>query len=139
MTAVSTDKQYQTRDGRPARILSATRLDPAFPVVASIADKEIEAVYFYTREGCSRLDGTPHPCDLIELPPYSDFKKDEPVWVRNYGDFTWVKRHFSHVQRGVAYTFAAGDSSWTSPISPDGRLSVTRWDLCRRPTPEELG
>ncbi len=51
--------------------------------------------------------------DLIEITPYSDFKRGDPIMVSNDG-IKWIHRHFSQTNGYLGYTF------------------------CRHPTPEEL-
>lgn len=49
------------------------------------------------------------------------------------GRSSWTKRYFAGVsERSKPETFTDGTTSWSS----HGKIE---WDLCRRPTPEELG
>lgn len=70
--------------------------------------------------------------ELGELSPYHDFKRGEPVMVRDDMRHVELRRYFSHVDsKGRPLCFADGCTAWSSEL---GCLS---WKFCRKLTPEE--
>jgi hypothetical protein len=127
---ISTDKKYKTRIGTPARILCIDLKGPR-PICAAIGGDGHEFVYAFYADGRFSFSGD-DDLNLVEVSIYEDFKKDERVMVRSAGEEFWVRRYFSHAIDDTPYTFASGQTSWTSS-GP-----VVSWHECRRPTPEEL-
>lgn len=68
---------------------------------------------------------------LVEISPYENFKKDDPVMVSDSGN-NWYKRYFSHVENGTPFAFIDGATSWSKTAGAE------TWAYCRRPTEEEL-
>jgi hypothetical protein len=133
MNEIEMNKKYRTRDGRPARVICVDAKG-AQPVIALVPHGDGESIIrtslaakFYPNKECE--------LDLIEVTPYDDFKIDEPVMVRCHEDAAnlWVKRYFAGVMSGQPSTWDFGATSWSAD---NGNRS--RWDECRRPTPEEL-
>lgn len=120
---------FEFKDERAAfdRVLTVDAAEP-YSVYIQLNNK---AVICFTSDGYY-IDGQRHIYDLIEVTPYSDFKRNEPVMVRD-GD-VWRRRHFSHEKDGIAHCYFSGQSQWTQ----DSDIEVLAWKHCRRPTPEEL-
>lgn len=133
MNKIEIGKKYRTRDGKPVRVLCTDLNSDNYPVVACIEENDnFKHVRFFTADGKFNA-GTTHYYDLIEVITLYDFKIDEPVMVRDYGNKDWHRRYFSGVVEGKASAWSCGSTRWSS-----GGDKV-RWDECRRPTPEELG
>ena len=101
-----------------------------YPVWMQLKDGTVMSLtgngYFF-----ASTDGIPDLLPaLIEVTPYSDFNRGEPVMVSD--DTRWIHRHFSHELNGQAFCFSNGESPWTTTNSP------VSYKFCRRPTPEEL-
>ena len=131
---VSMDKKYQTRDGRPVRILCVDGPDARYPVLYVLEDSRV------LRTKCDgafeSADSRSH-YDLIEVSPYADFKVDDPVMVRAHtaGD-VWHRRYFASIHHtGEPMTWSEGRTSWSRYDAYD----LSTWSECRRPTAEELG
>ena len=129
------DKKYRTRAGDEVEILKVDA-KKARPVLGIIKHPDgVEYVESWPSDGKYHEDKVKSDYDLIEVRPYEDFKKDEPVLVRQDENHLWGKRHFSHVgSNGLAYCFVFGRTSWTNSSG-----ITTAWNFFRRPTPEELG
>ena len=137
-TMIDINKKYKTRDGREVRIY-ATDGCGAFPVHGAIKrDDGWSAPLVWTEDGKFNLDVDEKPMDLVEVSEWDDFKIDDPVMVARMGNDLseisgWSKRYFAGVSKlGKPETFIDGATAWSS----HGKIE---WDLCRRPTPEELG
>lgn len=131
MGNIEMGKKYRCRDGMPATVL-AVGLNAQLPVVFVRHSSPNENVICVSADG---LWGTmPSGIDLVEIGPYDDFKIDEKVMV-SHGGIAWFKRHFAGVDEdGQPTAFDNGSTRWSKPD-----YDPTRWNYCRRPTPEELG
>lgn len=122
------NKKYKTRSGLDVRIL-CTDKEGMYSVVG-IVDGEVLS-WNSNGEFLTYLESD---FDLIEQKPYSDFKVDDPVMVRDSDGDCWIPRHFSHVDKdGYACAWYGGMTSYTSDT-----YSTNPWSQCRRPTEEEL-
>jgi len=136
-TNIEMGKKYRTRDGWPARVLCVDARGTQRQVVAILEnphDPGDDFVIRTTMEG--RFSGSSESGhDLIEVGHYDDFEIDEPVMVRCHEDAAnlWSKRYFAGVMSGHPSTWDFGATSWSAD---NGYRS--RWDECRRPTPEEM-
>jgi hypothetical protein len=128
---ISIDKKYRTRDGEDVRIL-CTDAPGKYPVVGLIEGEEEPQRWTISGGHVNVQKG--YYFDLIEVPPWDDFKIDEPVMVRDDLFGKWKPRHFARVINGKPATWLSGCTSWSI-----GDGDTTRWNECRRPTPEELG
>ncbi len=118
-----------TASGLLARIVCTDRADSVYPVVALLEHATGgEQVIFLTATLASPQNDK---FALTPLPPYHDFKIDEPVMVRDGVHSTWRKENFAGVREGYATTWESG-TKWSS------LGHVMQWRECRRPTPEEL-
>jgi len=125
---IDMNKKYQTTEGVPVRILCVdAKCDT--PVVVLIQYPEQD--YIIRLDSVGNPPGTDKPY-ITEVPKYTDFKKGDPVMVREHGMGSWLRRYFSHEKDGAAFTFIDGCTGWTT-------TETISWDLCRKPTQEELG
>ena len=126
------DKQYRTRDGRPARILATDRKHENYSVIALIGSldggfENLESFTIYGKAFVNDIDAN----DLVEVTPYDDFEIDEPVLVRYTKDDYWTRRHFAGIsQNGRPLAWEDGQTSWTCSVP-------IAWDHCHRPTEAE--
>lgn len=120
-------KEYRYRKGGKAIILTTSRPNSVWTVVSMSEVGRLTTHYPDGKTAQFRY----HDEDLVEIIPFADFQKDEPVLVRNSDKDAWKKRHFSHAGDGVAWAFDEGKTSWSS----EGFTSF--WYQCRRPTPEQ--
>lgn len=125
---ISMDKKYKTVDGQPVQLISVSGRSQ-FPVVGYIGGSTIPL--------CWQMDGRYYSGvvknDLIEISPYGDFKKDDPVMVRDFDGEEWQKKHFAYEKDGRAYCHQDGCTSWS-----DSAMTQVWWEQCRKPTKEEL-
>ena len=130
---ITMDKKYRCRDGVPVTVL-AVGLNALGSVVA-VRHTTNSGDVIIMLEADGRWTGTDdNPIDLIEISPYDDYKVDDPVMVSHDGEL-WFRRHFAGVDKdGNPTAFDRGATSWSKP-----EYAPTRWEYCRRPTPEELG
>jgi len=128
---ISMDKKYRTQGGLEVQIL-CTDLKGEYSVCGAVkTDGDVEKICSWTSDGrFSSIHGQ-HRLDLVEVSPYADFKKDDPVMVRHHGHDYWKRRYFSCVRGGMVFAFIDGGTSWSSS-------GMTLWPECRRPTPAEL-
>lgn len=127
---ISMGKKYKTRSGLPVEIITVDGRSE-FPVIGYIEDDN--ALSCWRSDGKHGDSDVLDEYDLVEVSPYADFKKDDPVMVRDGNDRTWKKRHFAYEENGVAYCYKDGCTSWT-----DKAMTQVRWEECRKPTEEEL-
>ena len=120
-------KQYRYRNGAKATILTTSRPNSELTVVSMSEFGIITVHYPDGKAPMLRSD------DLVEIVPFEDFKKDEPVLVRHLDESSWARRHFSHAKDGMAWCYVDGKTSWSSVGH-----SIP-FAQCRRPTPEEMG
>ncbi len=118
-----------TASGLLARIVCTDRDFVGYPVVALVKMETGETIAHLKAD--LTLPDLP-AYNLTPLPPYHDFKIDEPVMVRVKGDTVWLRRYFSSVDNGRATAWNGGGTKWSS------NANAVSWDECRRPTPEEL-
>ncbi len=119
-----------TASGLLARIV-CTDFAGKKPVLAVIKNGEgEESVLAYNSDLTSPLA---LGYNLTPLPPYHDFKIDEPVMVRDGDDYVWFHRYFAGVKDGRPTAWDKGATRWSS----EARVRNV-WHQCRRPTPEEL-
>lgn len=129
---ITMDKKYRCRDGVPVTVLAVGLNAHGSVVAVRHTTNSEDLVLTFTSDG--RGGNYDHQCDLIEISPYDDFKVDDPVMVSDFGRL-WTKRYFYGVdENGRPMTFCDGRTRWTA----EG-CGPTRWNHCRRPTPEELG
>ena len=134
MPKIEMGKQYKSSspdglfDGRKFRRVISIDCAGDFPVVVEISTGMLIT---FTSDGRYR-NGTTNPYDLIEVTPFSDFKRGDPVMVSNNETF-WNPCHFSHELDGKVFCFVNGESLWST-----NNYTVEAWKHCRRPTPEEL-
>ncbi len=126
---ITMDKKYSFRSGEPAEVLTVTRNNRVYPVIAMSPDGSI----YFLRETGRGYSNEESPYDLIEVSEWDDFKDGEPVMVSEQGSERWEKRYFAGVKAGIPCCYISGQTKWSS----DGYTSA--WAFCRRPTKEELG
>ena len=89
---ISMDKQYQTRDGRPVRLLCVDGNDPNYPVVGFVGDNV--GISKWTHDG---LYNIAEPCineDLVEVKETKVVKS--LCWrSKNIGCLVWGDEKFS--------------------------------------------
>lgn len=124
-------KKTYTCAGDKVRLLCVDYKD-CRPVVGIIETSENSILTQWTAEGQYSKQG-PGKYDLKEVPPYADYKIDEPVMVC-YGG-SWLRRHFAGVKKGLPTFYTQGATSW-STYNSDREIATA--DDMRRPTPEEL-
>ncbi len=117
-----------TASGLLARIVCTDRDFVGYPVVALVKMETGETIAHLKAD--LTLPDLP-AYNLTPLPPYHDFKIDEPVMVRDGMHSTWRKENFAGVREGLPTTWESG-TKWSS------LGHVMQWRECRRPTPEEL-
>jgi hypothetical protein len=123
---ISMDKKYKTAYGEPVRILCVDGPDTNFPVIGI----NVYGIYTWDIHGVSRYENS--NLELIEVSEWDDFKIDDKVIV-SMNNENCHKRYFAGVSlTGHPMTFAEGTTSWTSKSAP------VIWNLCRKPTEEEL-
>ena len=120
-------KKYRYRKGGKAIILTTSRPDSEWTVVSMSEVGRLTTHYPDGKTAQFRDDDD----DLVEIIPFADFKKDDPVLVRHPDESSWARRHFSHAKDGMAWCYVDGKTSWSS----DGH-SIP-FAQCRRPTPEQ--
>lgn len=82
-------------------------------------------------EGYECVGWVPNDC-LKELSPYNDFKRGEPVMVRDDVEDKELRRYFSHMgHTGLLFCFEDGGTAWSSELECD------LWKHVRKLTPEE--
>jgi len=128
---ISMDKKYRTQGGLEVRIL-CTDLQDEPSVCGAIHCGKFDLIERWAADGQYSKNNA-STFDLLEVSPFADFKKDEPVMVRHHEHDYWKRRYFSHEKSGMAFAFDLGATSWSS----SGR-NTTLWQECRHPTPEEL-
>lgn len=141
MDKIDLNKKYRTIGGDKVEIFKIDMV-AQYPVLAVITRQSgTQATMTYTEDGF--IHTSQHYCNdnLIEIPPYEDFKIDEPVMVRANNTSCWQRRHFAGVApNGKAKIWDGGRTTWTAEanglIGDDFIWSA--WSQCRRPTPEEL-
>lgn len=126
---ISMNKKYRTVDGKPVQLISISGRSP-FPVVGYLGGSNVPLCW---QEDGRYDSGFITKNDLVEVSPYEDFERDDPVMVRDGNDRTWKKRHFAYEENGVAYCYSDGATSWS-----DGSMTRVWWKQCRKPTEEEL-
>ncbi len=68
-----------------------------------------------------------------KVTPYSDFKIDDLVWVRNNKSEGWIPRYFARVSsEGHPMVFSYGATS----VTTDSPNYVTAWNFCTKIKPE---
>ncbi len=84
-------------------------------------------------ESCEYL-GIYFSDNLVEkVTPYSDFKIDDPVWVRNRVNDEWIPRHFAGIKNDLPSTFDRGTTSHTAPQE---NVAASTWNFCVKVKPE---
>jgi hypothetical protein len=122
-------KDKYTSGGRPFKVLCVDA-PGEYPVKGYYEDTGNTTEF--TSNGCFYSGiGRLSQYGLIKVSPFADFKKGDPVMVKNRPDEFELRRHFSHEKDGKAVCFAEG-SEWTS------HGVATPWPFCRHPTKEEL-
>ena len=132
---VSMDKKYQTRDGRPVRLLCIDAVSSNYPVIALVPNshsRDEHDASCFTPEGRFFVSGE-NSKDLIEVPPYADFKIDDPIMVWDHSEEGAIRRHFAGVDGDHVLAFADGCTSFSQ-----GSYGTMTWGHARRPTAEEL-
>lgn len=131
---ITMHKKYRTRCGYPVRVLCVD-IKGQYPVVFAVEyPNGDEYVNTASSEGKVWFVAE-DDCDLIEVSPWEDFKKDDKVMVRNGDCEGWTHRHFSHTDEyGKPHTFINGRTSFSNKGNP-----TVEWKFCRKPTKEELG
>ena len=76
-------KKYQTRDGRPVRVLCVDRRHPTYPVVAVYESEGIESMGTYTDTGHYHVDTHGSRLDIIEV------VEPVTVWMNIYDNGGW--------------------------------------------------
>lgn len=82
MTKITMDGKYQTRDGRPVRVLCVDADIDGQPVVGIIGGKYGDEVQSWEADGSYWDDNDNDPDDLIPVPE----KRRVKFWVNVYGD-----------------------------------------------------
>ena len=112
---ISMDKKYITRDGRDVELL-AIRDKLSRPVVGIVGGNSL---YCWHKNGCIVSKNDEADVNLIEVNPYADFKIDDKVLVKDKGDLSWNKAHFSHIGDDNEYPFHIFMEGLTSFTSED--------------------
>lgn len=123
-------KEYRYRNGGKATILTTSLPHSERPVV-SMSELGILTLHYPDGKSLHWHDDDLVDDGLVEIIPFADFKKDDPVLVRHPDESSWARRHFSHAKDGMAWCYVDGKTSWSS----DGH-SIP-FAQCRRPTPEQ--
>ncbi len=121
-------ENYKLRNGYP--VLGIYK-NPESWLVVFEGDGLIRPAIF-SLSGSANSISSDETYDLIERQPYEDFKRDDPVMVRNDPNGKWMPRYFNDVVDGVARCFELGSTSWSND------MYSTAWKFCRRPTKEEM-
>lgn len=79
-TAISLEKQYETREGNEVKILAISD-DEDYPVIGQIKDNGKWVNQTWTREGKCFCDGVADILDLIEQKPKQYWFKAESIWI----------------------------------------------------------
>lgn len=123
MNKIEMGKTYKYRNCKAARVLCVDN-PGCYPVITSAEDG---TVYFHSHYGVGMFSLM---TDLVEVIPYSDFKIDDKVMVRN-GNGKWCKRYFAGIDsKGKPMAFESGSDSWSYDV-------VLIWNECRKPNAEE--
>jgi hypothetical protein len=121
-----TDKY--TSGGRPFKVLCVDT-PGEYPVKGYYEDDGRCASF--TMEGGYMRGVFSSPFNLVKVSPFADFKKGDPVMVKEHNNGREYRRHFSYEKDGKAMCFVEG-SAWTS------HGETTSWPFCRHATKEEL-
>lgn len=121
---ITMDGKYQTKTGKPVRILCVDRKHSTYHVVALVSEDggEKECYTAYTADGFYYDDMTEHDRNLVPVKE-EVFTRDQLVEVSDSG-VGWTKAHFSHKTDEAFHVFADGRTSHTSK----GTLP---WNYCR--------
>ena len=128
---IEMNKKYKTRSGLPVRILCNDIKCATYTVIAAVYEQEGCEFTISVSSTGAYIEDEESPLDLIEVPPYDDFKEDDLCVVWN-GEDKKKFRYFHKVNsRGKALCFCFGKTSFhTSEVTP--------WEFCRKPTEEEI-
>lgn len=123
-------KKYKTRDGFNVEILKTDlNLEDGRSVVALI--ERIDGLVLcreYFSNGDRYIDEE-FKFDLVEVPPYDDFKIDDKVLVWGNESIGVVKRYFAGITRdGKPMTFPAGATSF----SHNKNENFVVWGFCKK-------
>jgi hypothetical protein len=110
-------KRYQTRDGRPVRILATDRKHPSFPIVALVTeDNDQEYIYQYTASGFVGCQDSKD--DLIPIPeliPLYTLEPGQKGILRQSPRSTWDNHPVLRIKDGgvnlINYTYIS-DPTW---------------------------
>lgn len=129
---IEMNKKYKTRSGLPARILCNDFKNDTYTVIAAVYNKktDYESIISVSSTG-AYIEGEENTIDLIEVPPYEDFKEDDLCVVWNTKEEKFF-RYFHKVNLiGKALCFNYGKTSFTTDVT-------SPWDFCRKATEEEI-
>jgi hypothetical protein len=128
---VAMDGKYRTKLGvKVYRVLCIDRNDTDMPVVVEWEGGDI---HLYSSIGGFLKNNVEHPYDLVEMSEWDEFKIDDKVMVSDVG-IQWERRHFAGVSvDGLPTVYQHWATSWSGKGYP-----VVIWQLCRKPTKEEL-
>jgi hypothetical protein len=117
---IDLNKKYRTRDGRPVKIYAVYE-QSGYAVHGALlkANGTWEAAV-WAEDGKFTVGGAQSYNDLVEIPPYEDFKVDDPVlaWNDENGKVKF-KRHFAGVsEHGLPLMWEDGRTSWTKMGTP---------------------
>ena len=87
----------------PVRILCVDRKHHEYPVIGLVFAGEDEYTYSWKSNGCTLIDGSNSPLDLIEVSKYEDFKVDDLCVVSDYSDYSGNKffRYFANGKKAL--------------------------------------
>jgi hypothetical protein len=120
MMKIEKGKKYIKRDKGVVTILTTTRNNTRYPIVA--IDDATGDIATYTLEGCVFLHGNTSESDLTgEFKPYSHIKEGDMVLVRNEDYGNWIVAKFIATDsHGIATVF--------EPISVHNK----KFNYCRK-------
>jgi hypothetical protein len=120
-------KQYRTRNGRKARVLTVNaKCKKGESVVALVTYPEgHEVLYSFNAEG--QFVAHEHELDLIEYNPAMDLVLDQAIWVSEDCE-DWYPRHFAKFEDGEVFCWHKGATSHTCLTGSD---SWSNWSATK--------
>tara|TARA_R110000772_G_scaffold5454_4_gene19485 strand:+ start:3285 stop:3725 length:441 start_codon:yes stop_codon:yes gene_type:complete len=141
---ITVSKSYQTRDGKPVRVLGVFPNNKYDNVVIG-ATFDIEDGLWRSEtwcyNGCYYSNHNKSDDDLVEIEEHArNWKRNKPMMVRMTKTDAWRRRHFAHYvePEGRAFFFNGGKTSFSSNKNSDGKGSSLYYRYWREPTTEEL-
>jgi hypothetical protein len=128
---VTMEGKYKTKLGvKVRRVLCVDRYHDLYPVLVELENGEVGS---YTSDGNHLKSDSYNDRNLIEVSEWDEFKLDDKVMVSD-GGIQWERRYFAGVNvDGLPTVYQHWATSWSGKGYP-----VVIWQLCRKPTEEEL-